>query len=236
LTEQGTLLMPTFNHGEAFGEAGAGFYDPLTTRTINGAIPDHFWRMPGVARSLDPTHPFAAWGHHARDYVTEHHRTLTMGPRSPLGRLHTDGGYALLLGVDYRTNTFHHVVETTLNTPCLGKRCEAYPVQLPDGRRIMGRTWGWRNASCPITDTAVYSAVMQQRGLHTEMQIGQATATFFKLSHCFEVVAELLQTGTPHAPPCTRCPIRPRIVQATVAPDWDDQAQQPKPNSIAWTY
>ena len=236
LTDQGTLLMPTFNHGEPFEEGGAGFFDPRQTRTINGAIPDHFWRMPGVHRSLDPTHPIAAWGRHAHNYLAEHHRTLTMGPRSPLGRLHADGGYGLLLGVDYRANTFHHVVETTLKSPCLGKRCEAYPVQLPEGRRVLGRTWGWRNARCPFTDPGRYAEIMQQRGLHQQMLIGQATATFFKLTDCFNVIAELLQHGTNESPPCTRCPIRPRVVAATVESDWDDDTQQPRTDSIAWQY
>ena len=62
LTSQGTLLMPTFNHEAPFFEGGPGYYHPTETPTVNGAIPDFFWRMPGVRRSLDPTHPFAAWG------------------------------------------------------------------------------------------------------------------------------------------------------------------------------
>ena len=66
VTEQGTLLMPSFNHRAPFEEGGAGVYDPLETPTSNGAIPDLFWRLPDVWRSLDPTHPFAAWGRHAR--------------------------------------------------------------------------------------------------------------------------------------------------------------------------
>lgn len=236
LTERGTLLMPTFNHGEPFEDDGAGYFDPTQTRTINGIIPDTFWRMPNVWRSLDPTHPVAAWGRNAEAYVREHHHTLTMGPQSPLGRLHADGGYALLLGVDYRANTFHHVVETILNSPCLGKRTEAYPVQLPDGRRVMGRTWGWRNARCPITDPGRYAEAMQARGAHRQMQIGQATATFFKLSDCFAVVADLLQHGLDEAPPCHHCPVRPRQVAATVPSDWDEARQEPREGSVAWAY
>lgn len=236
LTERGTLLMPTFNHGEPFAKGGVGFFDPLHTRTINGIIPDTFWRMPGVWRSLDPTHPFAAWGRNAEEYVRDHHRTLTVGPQSPLGRLHADGGYALLLGVDYRANTFHHVVETILNAPCLGKRSEAYPVQLPDGRRVMGRTWSWRNTRCPIIDLGHYAEIMQQHGAHRQIPIGQATVTLFKLSDCFNVVAELLQNGVGENPPCYRCPIRPRQVAATVPSDWDEARQQLRDDSVAWLY
>ncbi|HEY3415866.1 MAG TPA: AAC(3) family N-acetyltransferase, partial [Armatimonadota bacterium] len=95
LTPEGTLLMPTFNHDVPFRPGGPGYFSPIETPTSNGAIPDFFWRMPGVRRSLDPTHPFAAWGKHARRYTEFHHRTLTMGPQSPLGLLHADDGFGL---------------------------------------------------------------------------------------------------------------------------------------------
>ena len=85
ITPEGTLLFPSFNHGRAFEEGQPGYFDPRETPTTNGAIPDLFWRMPGVLRSLAPTHAFAAWGKNARRYMQFHHRTLTMGPESPLG-------------------------------------------------------------------------------------------------------------------------------------------------------
>ena len=63
----------------ALGEDGPRVFDPQETPTTNGRIADTFWRMPGVLRSLNPTHPFAAWGRHAERYTALHHRTLTMG-------------------------------------------------------------------------------------------------------------------------------------------------------------
>lgn len=222
LTPAGTLLLPTFNHGVPFEPGGPGVFDPAVTPTINGAIPDAFWRMPGVRRSLDPTHPFAAWGANADRYTVNHHRTLTMGPQSPLGLLLADDGYGLLLGVDYTYNTFHHCVETTLNTPCLGKRSEAYPVRMPDGQIVAGRTWGWRNSSCPFTDDNRYGRVMRERGLDRVTKIGGCVATCFRLRDCFDVVAEVLHTGMDGYPPCSGCAIRPRVVAATVDSDWDE--------------
>lgn len=236
LTSEGTLLMPSFNHGLPFEEDGPGVYDPLTTPTINGAIPAAFWRMPRVFRSLDPTHAIAAWGKHAERYTAHHQRTLTMGPQSPLGLLNADGGYGLLLGIDYTYNTFHHCVETTLNSPCLGKRTETYPVQLPDGRRVLGRTWGWRNGACPFSDLNRYSAHMAEHGLHRQRLIGNCKATLFKLQDCFDVVSELLRDGAWGFPPCSGCPIRPRSVEQTVESDWDEATQTIKCESDAWTY
>ncbi len=241
LTPQGTLLMPTFNHDVPFRAGGAGFYDPQATPTLNGVIPDTFWRMPGIYRSLDPTHPFAAWGRHARRYTELHHRTLTMGPESPLGLLLADDGVGLLLGVSYASNTFHHAVETATGAPCLGPRTECYPVQLPGGRQVMGRTWGWRQRSCPLTDRGSYGEEMQAMHLQRVTFIGGCRATLFRLRDCFDVVADLLRTGrgdrsSSDLPPCSRCSIRPRHVAQTVPSDWDPVAQRPLPDSVAWTY
>ena len=234
LTPSGTLLLPSFNHGAPFEADGPGVYDPQKTPTINGAIPDDFWRRPGVARSLNPTHPFAAWGKHAVRYTAEHHRTLTMGPASPFGLLHQDDGYALLLGVDYRCNTFHHVVEMSSGVPCLGQRTEAYPVVLPDGRRVTGRTWGWRRRSCPFTDSNRYADRMQDK--HRVATIGQCRAVLYRLQECFAVVSEILAHGRDGFPPCSGCPIRPRRVSQTTASDWDPTAGCLLPDSDALTY
>ena len=236
LTPDGTLLMPSFNHGLPFEDAGLGAYSPLITPTINGAIPDVFWRIANVFRSLDPTHPIAAWGLHAQRYCQNHHRTLTMGAQSPLGLLNAEGGYGLLLGIDTTYNTFHHVVETTLSAPCLGKRTEVYPVQLPNGKQVLGRTWGWRNGACPYTDENRYGALMAERGLLRQSVIGECTATLFKLQDCFDVVAKLLQQGGLGFPSCSNCAIRPRVNEHTVESDWDEVTQMIKPTSEGWLY
>jgi aminoglycoside N3'-acetyltransferase len=236
LTPEGTLLMPSFNHAEPFLEDGSGLFDPQKTPTRNGKIPDTFWRMPGVHRSLNPTHPFAAWGKNAIHYTKFHHRTLTMGPGSPLGLLYKDGGSCLLIGVYYSSNTFHHFVEESTGAPCLGQRTEAYPVILPDGHIVEGRTWGWRENDCPFTDGNRYYDIMESRGLHKKTVVGSSTLTLYKLNDCYEVVAELFRNGRDGYPPCSKCKIRPEKVRWTVPSDWDSEKQCIKPDSEAWSY
>lgn len=248
LTPEGNLLMPSFNHGlpfqeDSWGERSPkggfepkGYFSPLETPTVNGIIPDIFWRMPGVCRSLDPTHSFAAWGKNAEHYVADHHRTLTMGPKSPLGLLHEDGGYGLLLGVGYEANTFHHVVEMSTGAQCLGKRNEVYPVRLASGRVINARTWGWRGGTCPFTDEGRYGDIMAQNGFESVKVIGSSRVTFFSLADCFSVVASMLLKGFAGYPPCVGCPIRPRQVSQTVESDWDDLRNCLLPSSEAWDY
>jgi aminoglycoside N3'-acetyltransferase len=236
ITPEGTIIMPSFNHGAPFRKGSPGYYDPTETPTSNGVIPEAFWRMPGVRRSLNPTHPLAAWGKYAEQYTEFHHRTLTMGPESPLGLLHANDGYGLLVGVGYRSNTFHHVAETTVGARCLGRRTEAYPVSLADGRMVTGRSWGWRADYCPITDGKKYGPLMKSRGLQKSVMIGQSICTLFRLNDCFKVLSSMLTSGFQGFPPCTSCPIRPRQCSHTVESDWDDEAGCLRPDSLAWEY
>ncbi len=236
VSPDGTLVMPSFNHGAPFEAQAAGYFQPKTTPTTNGAIPDTFWRMPNVYRTLNPTHAFAAWGKQAQLYTQGHHRTLTLGLQSPLGLLYQDDGYCLLIGVNYQVNTFHHVVEVLEKAPCLGKRSEAYPVILPNDRKVTGRTWGWRETPCPLTDEGQYETEMEVRGLHHKILVGNSQLMLFRLEDCFEMLSELLRTGKKDAPPCQHCLIRPRRVKETVASDWDDLNDRLQPDSESLLY
>ena len=212
VTEEGTLLFPSFNHGAPY--SAGDIYDVTCTPTTNGKIPDTFWRRPGVSRSINPTHAFAAWGKNQERYTKDHQKTSAMGPDSPLGRLMEDGGYCLLLGTGYRSNTFHHQVECCEGVPCLRLRGEKYPVRLADGTEMMAHTWSWRNGRCPINDAAGYAPLMAQ--VDRSARIGDATVNLYKLSEGYEVIARCLKEGWNGNPPCSECSIRPRVNQWTV--------------------
>jgi len=199
LTPDGTLLLPSFNHGKAFGEGAPGYYDP-------------------------------------RRYTRWHHRTLTTGPESPLGLLWRDGGSCLMIGIGMRANTFLHVVEMTLVAPCLGRRTQAHPVRLADGRTVMGRTWGWRARQCPHTTTRLYAKRMAAAGLLRRTRVGNSELTLFRLQDCFVEASRILREGADDAPGCAGCPIRPRQAPCTVPSDWDDARDCLKPDSEAWDY
>ncbi|HEX67879.1 MAG TPA: AAC(3) family N-acetyltransferase, partial [bacterium] len=233
VTKKGVLMMPSFNHYNVFKEGGPGYYSPKETPTTNGKIPDTFWRMKGVYRSLNPSHPFAVWGRNAKSYVKNHHKVLTMGENSPLHLLEKEGGKVILIDCP-NANTFHHVVEMTNNVPCLGKRTEEYPVKLPNGRMVRCRTWGWRNGSCPITDKGIYIEEMKRRGLIKEGKIGNAEVLVFKMKDCRKVIEEFLKGKIKGIPGCRSCNIRPRTVKATVESDWDDEKKRVKPDTTAF--
>ncbi len=229
---EGTILMPSFNHGAPFGEFGHGVYDPLETPCTNGRIPDMFWRMVGVYRSLNPTHPFAAWGSDAERYTKDHHLTLTMGEDSPLGLLARGGGYQINLGTTHHTTTAKHLAETINRSPCLGYRTEEFPVRLRDSRIVQHRTWGWRERSCPLTDSGKYIEVnMEHLNLQKKVYIGKSLVTYFRLRDLVKVVLNLLDNGYAGFPPCSCCPIRPGKSVTTRLSDWSD-ANRPDPRSL----
>ena len=234
VTEKGTLMMPSFNHGDCLMDNIC--FDPKTTETCNGVIPSVFWKMDGVERSLEPSHTFAVWGKNAKKYTQFHHRDLTMGRLSPLGQLYQDDGECVLLGVGYEANTFHHYVEQEIGAKCIGWRTEVCNMRLADGRIVEGRTWGWRDGDCYFTDKARYAQIMEAQNLHRKGKIGDAEVIVFRLRDCYDVVMPLLEHGIDGQPPCRECNIRPTVTEWTRESDWDFEKRCLKPDSKAWEY
>ncbi len=92
-------------------------FDPdLTPVWGMGVIPETFRRMPGVRRSRHPHLSFAAWGAQAEAALAGHGEDPNrlaepLGEDSPIGRMYELGGYVLLLGVGYDSNTSLHLSE-----------------------------------------------------------------------------------------------------------------------------
>jgi aminoglycoside 3-N-acetyltransferase len=194
----GTLMMPSFNHGQA------KVFDPNTTPSNNGEIPDTFWRRPGVLRSLYPTHSLAAFGPKAGRWTEGHLESRWMGPESPLGRLVHDGGYIVLLGVNHNSNTSYHVAETSMNPPCLGEFVHPAAILDPSGHLKQVKSMAFRCGRCPVSPTDLDRALTRKK-LQTKRRIGRALCTLVKGLDIFHTHRALL------APHCPTCPIRPRL-------------------------
>ena len=87
-------------------------FDVVRTPSQVGLITEVFRRMPGVVRSLHPTHSFAAWGRHAEELVSTHHLGGTFDEKSPIFRLQDYDGLVVGLGTGLRDSfTILHVAE-----------------------------------------------------------------------------------------------------------------------------
>lgn len=123
LGENGLLLLPSFhlleNHDERIAR-----WDIETTASTVGWLTEFFRQMPGTYRSDHYSHSVAARGEGAEGFVADHLSSegmispwdrppwgKTYGANSPMVRAYDRGGKLMMMGVDYYTSTYIHVVE-----------------------------------------------------------------------------------------------------------------------------
>jgi aminoglycoside 3-N-acetyltransferase len=120
--EDGLILMPSFNL--VASERRAETWDVRTTPSTVGWLTEFFRRMPGTYRSDHYSHSVAARGKNAEAFVADHLSKegfkspwdkepwgATYGARSPMVRAYRADGKLLMLGVDYNSSTYMHLVE-----------------------------------------------------------------------------------------------------------------------------
>ena len=217
--KKGTLLMPTFTfnlyEGKDFGKP----FDIRNSSSTCGILTETFRKMPGVVRSADPCHSFAAWGKHAVDFLRNHHKVPTVSEFSPLGLLEKEDGWCLTISAEGAV-TFMHVVESSFGVPCLGIRTEEFPAILSDGREVKLRTWGWRAKTCPdcpANQTVKIFDTLRQHGKLREVMLGNACLSLFRLADYRKVYEALLRKAD-----CKNRKARPRVCSVTVKSDWDN--------------
>lgn len=120
---EGTLLVPTLTYATVTPQHP--FFDVRHTAPCVGAIPTAFCGLPGVYRSLSPTHSIAALGRLA-ERLTEGQEldNTPVGGHSALRRLRdwpqmdgTCGGKILMLGCGLCPNTSMHGIEELVGVP-----------------------------------------------------------------------------------------------------------------------
>jgi aminoglycoside 3-N-acetyltransferase len=121
LGPKGTLVMPTHSWDRA--AAGDFTFDVVVTPSCVGRITEVFRVMPGVTRSLHPTHSVAAAGPRAK-YLTQGHEDASTpcGDGTPYAKLINERSQILFLGTTLEQNTMLHTVETFCGLPYLMRR------------------------------------------------------------------------------------------------------------------
>ena len=120
---EGLLMMPSFNLVE--WERRAEIWDVGATPSTVGWLTEYFRLMSGTYRSDHYSHSVVARGKGARELVAGHRSQegyrsqwdqmpwgKTYGTHSPMNRAYQANGKLLMLGVDYRSSTYVHFVET----------------------------------------------------------------------------------------------------------------------------
>ena len=136
LGESGTLLLPALSY-ETVGPAQPNF-DREKTPSCIGFLPEYFrTSVPGVVRSIHPTHSVCAKGKLAAELIEDHELDLTpVGEHSPIAKLPNVGGKVLMLGCDPDHNTALHGMEEVADVPYVfNRRIGRVPYVLKDGDR-----------------------------------------------------------------------------------------------------
>ena len=137
LGEEGTLLLPTLPFsGSAleYVESNA-VTDLKKTPSRMGFLTEIFRRLPGVTRSVHPTHPVAAWGRDAEAMLAGHATAASpCGVGTPFHRLLEMDGKILLAGASIHAMTFYHCIEELLEDrlPVAPFTEEVYEMQTRD--------------------------------------------------------------------------------------------------------
>ena len=108
-------------------------FDPATTPTALGVIPETFRNWPGTLRSDHPLESVCARGPAARQITEDHPLEFSEGPGSPFGKLYDLDSRVLLLGVGFDRCTALHLADT-LSAKRRTMRCR-FPTQV-DGQRV----------------------------------------------------------------------------------------------------
>lgn len=116
LGPEGTLLMPALTFENVTGEHPV--FSSAETPPCVGLLPRTFWKLPGVERSLHPTHSVCARGRLAHRLTVGHAMDDTaVGPHSPFMQLAVVGGKLLFIGDILESCTFMHGVEDIVRPP-----------------------------------------------------------------------------------------------------------------------
>ena len=132
LGPEGTLVMPT--HTWEWMGKGLRTFDAQKTPSCVGTITEVFRGLPGVVRSLHPTHSVAAIGARA-DWIVEGHENAATpcGEGTPYAKVIEEGGQILFLGCGLDRNTAFHTLEALANVPYF-LRTDAETFELIDAR------------------------------------------------------------------------------------------------------
>jgi aminoglycoside 3-N-acetyltransferase len=111
LGPSGTLVMPA-ESPQLGNPATPAVFDPLTTPTTMGAIPEAFRSYPGTRRSSHPLVSVCANGPRAAEITAQHALEFCEGRGTPFEKLYELDAWTLLLGVGFNRCTSLHYAES----------------------------------------------------------------------------------------------------------------------------
>jgi len=120
ITDRAALALPTHTWSYPDSTGVAPVYDFRSTPSVVGTITNHYWRQPGVVRSLHPSHSLAVSGPGAADLCRDHElRETPCGAGTPYLRIAEGNSSVLMFGATMDSYTLFHTAEDAADVPYL---------------------------------------------------------------------------------------------------------------------
>jgi aminoglycoside 3-N-acetyltransferase len=143
---EGLIIMPTYpQKGMQEYLENYRIFDVRTTPSKDGAITECFRKSEGVVRSAHPTHPVAAWGNDAAQFVAGHEQCKTpFGVGSPFEKLIKMNAKLMLIGVNFDHLTIIRAMDDLepgyKHVSYIPNKVYQVPVRMADGTEVMTET------------------------------------------------------------------------------------------------
>jgi aminoglycoside N3'-acetyltransferase len=196
---EGTLMMPSFNH------RSAKVYNPMTTPSTNGAIPDAMWRRSDAVRSLHGTHAVAAIGPKAEEWCKDHYQVGIWSQNSPIGKIIHEGGYILCLGLTHNRITANHVAEMSIPCGCIDPFGNKDLVLMDNGRVHTMKGLAYRSSECPVPRVKINEKLGREKFQRCS-KVGKADTTLYKAIDLWNIRRSQIRTI------CPSCQIKPKYL------------------------
>ena len=198
----GSVLMPTLPFSGSAVEYARRqpVVDVRRTPSRMGLMTEIFRRLPGVSRSLHPTHPVAGCGPAAADLLASHRTASTpCGAGSPYEKLVGADAKILLLGVDVTSMTFFHYLEEELEAkmPFSPFTAERFTLSVRD---LDGQTWPvsmrlYDPVVSEQRDVRLMEPELKARGFWREGKVGRLHAILLRCREVERVADEMAAAG-----------------------------------------
>jgi aminoglycoside 3-N-acetyltransferase len=199
---EGNLLMPTlpFRGSAVQYVQEPRVFDVKKTPSQMGLLTELFRRMPGVLRSVHPTHAVAAWGAASAEIVNAHSEATTpCGRQTPYGRLLDRNGKILFLGTDITVMTFFHTIEEILEPqmPSSPFTKESFILESRDCQNnpVTTRTRLFEPQYSKRRNLEKLIPVLKQHGWWCEVRLGGMNTILLKAAQVLQATEELAHQG-----------------------------------------
>jgi aminoglycoside 3-N-acetyltransferase len=149
-------------------------FDPLTTPTTMGAVPEAFRTFPGTVRSNHPLVSVCANGRLAEEITKRHELPFCEGLGTPFEKLYVLDAFTLLLGVDFDRCTSLHYAESLV--PSRRTAISRFPM-MRNGERV------WIEVPDMASDNGVHFPIVGARFANNcavrAARVGDADAMLF---------------------------------------------------------